>query len=76
MAAEGGIGGRVSAFRRRRGMSQERLAHLVGRSESWLSQVERGIRPVENLAVLTRLAEVLDVEIDVLAGQPTSSCCA
>jgi transcriptional regulator with XRE-family HTH domain len=70
MADVGGIGGRVKAFRRRRGMSQERLAHLVGRSESWLSQVERGIRPVENLAVLTRLAEVLDVEIDVLAGQP------
>jgi transcriptional regulator with XRE-family HTH domain len=41
MAVEGGIGGRISAFRRPRGMSQERLAHLVGRSESWLSQVER-----------------------------------
>jgi transcriptional regulator with XRE-family HTH domain len=70
MADEGGIGGRVRAFRRWRGMSQERLAHLVGRSESWLSQVERGIRPVENLAVLTRLGELLDVELDVLAGQP------
>jgi len=70
MADEGGIGARISAFRRRRGLSQARLAHLVGRSESWLSQVERGIRPVENLAVLTQLAEVLDVELDVLAGQP------
>jgi transcriptional regulator with XRE-family HTH domain len=70
MADEGGIGARIKAFRRRRGPSQERLAHLVGRSESWLSQVERGIRPVENLAVLTRLAELLDVELDALAGQP------
>lgn len=66
----GGIGGRIQAFRRRRGMSQARLAHLVGRSESWLSQVERGIRPVENLAVLALLAEVLDVELEALAGQP------
>jgi transcriptional regulator with XRE-family HTH domain len=70
MADVGGIGGRIKAFRRRRGLSQERLAHLVGRSESWLSQVERGIRPVENLAVLTRLADLLDVELDILAGQP------
>lgn len=61
MADVGEIGRRIRAYRRRRGLSQERLAHLVGRSESWLSQVERGIRSVENLAVLTRLAQVLDV---------------
>jgi transcriptional regulator with XRE-family HTH domain len=51
-------------------VSQKRLAQLVGRSESWLSRVERRIRPVENLSVLTRLAELLEVELDVLAGQP------
>jgi transcriptional regulator with XRE-family HTH domain len=70
MVDGGGIGGRIRTFRKRRGVSQERLAQLVGRSESWLSQVERGIRPVENLAVLTRLAELLDVELDALAGRP------
>ncbi len=65
-----GIGDRISIYRRRRGLSQPVLAQLVGRSESWLSQVERGIRPVENLGVLVRLAEVLHVEVGELAGAP------
>jgi transcriptional regulator with XRE-family HTH domain len=44
------------------------LAGLVGRSESWLSQVERGKRKVDSHAVLTRLAEVLHADIAELAG--------
>jgi DNA-binding XRE family transcriptional regulator len=35
-------GQRIARARRRRGLSQAMLAGLVGRSESWLSQVERG----------------------------------
>jgi len=42
------------------------LAGLVGRSESWLSQVERGKRGVDSHSVLTRLAEVLRVDIEEL----------
>lgn len=38
-----GIGDRIAAYRKRRGLSQAALAGLVGRSESWLSQVERGV---------------------------------
>jgi transcriptional regulator with XRE-family HTH domain len=37
------------------------LAGLVGRSESWLSQGERGKRGVDSHSVLVRLAEVLRV---------------
>jgi transcriptional regulator with XRE-family HTH domain len=44
------------------------LAGLVGRSESWLSQVERGKRGVDSYAVLTRMAEVLRVEVAELVG--------
>jgi transcriptional regulator with XRE-family HTH domain len=44
-------------------MSQSVLAGLVGRSESWLSQVERGKRSVDSHAVLTRLASILGVDI-------------
>ncbi len=33
-------GARIARARRRRGLSQSVLAGLVGRSESWLSQVE------------------------------------
>jgi transcriptional regulator with XRE-family HTH domain len=48
----GAVGERIAAYRRRRGLSQAALAGLVGRSESWLSQVERGVRSVDRLSVL------------------------
>lgn len=70
MNADGGIGGRIALYRRRRGLSQKVLAELLGRSESWLSQVERGILPLENLSVVLRLAEVLKVDPPVLIGSP------
>jgi len=44
-------------------LSQAALAGLVGRSESWLSQVERGKRGVDSHAVLTRLALILRVDL-------------
>jgi transcriptional regulator with XRE-family HTH domain len=61
-------GQRIARARRRRGLSQAVLAGLVGRSESWLSQVERGRRGVDSYSVLVRLAEVLRVDIEKLAG--------
>lgn len=64
------IGERVAIARRRRGLSQAVLANLVGRSESWLSQVERGVRSVDRLPVLMDLAEVLHVEVEALLGRP------
>src|SRR5947208_4661197 len=56
-------GQRIARARRRRGLSQAVLAGLIGRSESWLSQVERGKRSVDSHTVLTRLGEVLRVDI-------------
>lgn len=61
-------GQRIARARRRRGLSQAVLAGLVGRSESWLSQVERGKRAVDSHSVLMRLAEVLRVDIEELIG--------
>jgi hypothetical protein len=49
-------------------LSQAVLAGLVGRSESWLSQVERGRRGVDSHAVLTRLAEVLRIDIEEITS--------
>jgi transcriptional regulator with XRE-family HTH domain len=63
-----GTGQRIARARRRRGLSQAVVAGLVGRSESWLSQVERGKRGVDSHAVLTRLAEVLRTDISELTG--------
>lgn len=66
----GSVGERIAAYRRRRGLSQAALAGLVGRSESWLSQVERGIRSVDRLSVLLDVAKVLRVEVEALTGVP------
>ena len=46
------------------------MANLIGRSESWLSQVERGIRSVDRLPVLMDLAQVLKVDVEALLGRP------
>jgi transcriptional regulator with XRE-family HTH domain len=61
-------GQRIARARRRRGLSQAVLAGLVGRSESWLSQVERGTRRIDSHTVLTRLAEVLRVPLEEITG--------
>ena len=68
--SSGSIGERIAVYRRRRGLSQAALAGLVGRSESWLSQVERGIRSVDRLSVLADLSRVLQVEVQALIGRP------
>lgn len=65
-----GAGRRIAIYRRRRGLSQVALAGLVGRSESWLSQVERGVRSVDRMSVLLDLSRVLDVEVELLIGTP------
>jgi transcriptional regulator with XRE-family HTH domain len=62
------IGRRIAIHRRRRGLSQAAVAGLVGRAESWLSQVERGLRTVDSYTVLRDLARVLRVDIGTLTG--------
>jgi transcriptional regulator with XRE-family HTH domain len=66
------VGDRIAIYRRRRGLSQLALANMIGRSEAWLSQVERGIRHVDRVSVLIRLAQVLRVTVEDLIGQPLS----
>lgn len=57
------IGQRVAAYRRQRGLSQRELAAEMRRSESWVSQVERDVQPVERLSVLQALAAALGVSV-------------
>jgi transcriptional regulator with XRE-family HTH domain len=66
------VGERIAIYRRRRGLSQLALANMISRSEAWLSQVERGIRHVDRVSVLIKLAQVLKVTVEDLIGQPLS----
>lgn len=64
------VGERIAFYRRRRGLSQVVLAGLVGRSEDWLSKIERGERPARRLDVLSEVASALRVTLGDLLGQP------
>lgn len=64
------VGDRVAFYRRRRGLTQATLAAMVGRSEDWLSKVERGDRQVRRLDVISELAQALRVPLEDLLGQP------
>lgn len=57
------LGQRVKELRRAAGMSQSDLAAAMARSESWVSQVERGVQPVERLSILQALADALKVSV-------------
>lgn len=64
------VGERIAFYRRRRGLSQRELAGLVGRSEEWVSSIERGRRQARRLDVLTAVASALRVGLPDLLGQP------
>lgn len=57
------LGQRIKELRRAAGMSQSDLATAMTRSESWVSQVERGVQPVERLSILQALADALNVSV-------------
>src|SRR5262245_14144136 len=58
-------------YRMDRGLSQERLAELVGTSHSQISRIESG-RHRTNLETLSRIAHALDLRI-VLGFESTTS---
>jgi len=64
------IGERVAWYRRRRGMSQEVLAGLVGRTADWLGKVENGRIYLDRLSVIKSLADALDVQLGDLLAEP------
>lgn len=60
------FGVRVAELRRQRDLTQSELAAAIGRTASWVSQVERGIQPVNRLDGLRLLADGLGVPLQVL----------
>ncbi|MGW4829646.1 helix-turn-helix domain-containing protein [Amycolatopsis japonica] len=65
------VGERVAWYRRRRGMPQEALAGLVGRTAEWLRKAENNRAELDRLSVIRRLADALDVALGDLIGEPT-----
>ena len=57
------LGECIAWHRRRRGITQEVLAGLVGRTTDWLSKVERGRIPIDRLSVLEQVADALRIPL-------------
>lgn len=66
-----GIGKRIRALREARGMTQLGLALAAEISPTYLSDLENERRGRDNptIAVLIRIADALDVSLDVLVGR-------
>jgi transcriptional regulator with XRE-family HTH domain len=60
------LGRRVAQERRRHGLSQPELAALVDQPVAWVSQLERGVQPIERLSLLKTLADVLELPLSEL----------
>lgn len=66
---ERALGRKIAFHRKRRGLSQKEFAGLLDRSEAWVSQVERGVRRVDRMTVLEKVADVLNVPVAELAAE-------
>jgi transcriptional regulator with XRE-family HTH domain len=64
------VGERIAYYRKRRGLTQVVLSGLLGRSEEWLSQIERGSRSVDRLTTIVDVARVLRIEPSLLLPAP------
>ena len=71
MTAEVDLGRRIAWYRQRRGLSQEVLADMVGRTADWLSKVENGRIQLDRYSVMANLARALDVSLGDLLGEPS-----
>jgi transcriptional regulator with XRE-family HTH domain len=59
---EATVGERVVFYRRRKGITQEVLAGLLGRSVEWLAQFERGARELDRLSTIVAIADALSID--------------
>ncbi|MEU1624135.1 helix-turn-helix transcriptional regulator [Streptomyces sp. NPDC020096] len=66
---EKALGRKIAFNRKRRGLSQKEFARLLDRSEAWVSQVERGVRRIDRMTVLEKVAEVLELPVAELAAE-------
>ncbi|MFI0937306.1 helix-turn-helix domain-containing protein [Streptomyces sp. NPDC021020] len=62
----------IRHFRQYTGASQTAVGSLVGLAQSDISAIERGVRQVQSVTVLTRIAEGLDIPLSLLGLADTA----
>jgi transcriptional regulator with XRE-family HTH domain len=65
------LGRRIAQERRRHGLSQPELAAMVDRPAAWVSQLERGIQPIDSPRMLKTVAGALDLPLTELTRDGT-----
>ncbi len=63
------IGRRVAYWRGRRRMSQQVFADRLAKSKSWVDKVERGVRRLDKFSVVYDIADVLQLDAQLLLGK-------
>jgi transcriptional regulator with XRE-family HTH domain len=67
------LGRRVAQERRRHGLSQPELAALLDQPVAWVSQLERGVQPVDCPELLATIADALELPLaELTAGRPSA----
>ncbi|WP_416976734.1 helix-turn-helix domain-containing protein [Streptomyces sp. T028] len=64
------IGTRVRIARNASGLTQLEMAGFLDRTEHWVQQVETGRLPLDRYSLITAIADVTDVDVVWLLGQP------
>ncbi|WP_327230595.1 helix-turn-helix transcriptional regulator [Streptomyces murinus] len=67
------IGRRARRARLRLGMTQADLAAALGKTQGWVSKMERGLIELDRVGLLNRLASELHIHPNDLIGRPYSS---
>ncbi|WAM36575.1 helix-turn-helix domain-containing protein [Caldicellulosiruptor acetigenus] len=57
------IGKKIRHLRKEKGLTQKELAKLTGISQSYISELEAGIKTNPSIEIAKRIAEVLEIDI-------------
>lgn len=71
---ERSIGKRIQQYRRKKGLTQEKLAEKVGLSTNYISAVERGVNAI-NLDKLVEIMNCLDCSADEIFVDVLNNSC-
>ncbi|HEY2420680.1 MAG TPA: helix-turn-helix transcriptional regulator [Neobacillus sp.] len=66
------IGNNIYEIRKKRGFTLSELAEKANISKSYLSNIERNLNQNPSIHVITKLADVLDVDLNVLIKVDTN----
>lgn len=62
------LGRKIAFHRGQRGLSQRDFGAMIDRSETWVSQVERGVRRIDRMTILRAVADAVGVPLNELAA--------